>query len=169
MMNTGMRTILIVEDDEILRDLLAEHISNLGYACHVASNGAEGLNQFTASKPHAIVADITMPHLSGTDMLLKIRSMGSQVPIVLITGDVRAEVMLKAIRLGATDFLEKPFSAAQVEKVVVRVLEIDARQEANRDILKQLEAVSAHTGDLIRKYRKNEEFIEQILAQSVKT
>jgi DNA-binding response OmpR family regulator len=106
-------SILLAEDDEELRKLIAATLRGEGYEVIETTNGMElldALEMMIGSRlPHAIVSDIRMPLLSGMDVLAVIRASSAEVPVVLITafGDVESHV--EAHDLGAVAILDKPF------------------------------------------------------------
>jgi putative nucleotidyltransferase with HDIG domain len=114
--------ILIVDDEveitEILADLLSEE-----YACLRAASAEEALAHLHESQFQLVISDITMPGMSGLDMIPHIKALSPDTVVVMISGMQTVESAIGALRLGAFDYLMKPFDLRQVEAVVKRALE----------------------------------------------
>jgi len=114
--------ILIVDDEveitEILADLLSEE-----YACLRAASAEEALAHLHESEFQLVISDITMPGMSGLDMIPHIKALSPDTVVVMISGMQTVESAIGALRLGAFDYLMKPFDLRQVEAVVKRALE----------------------------------------------
>jgi cyclic di-GMP phosphodiesterase len=114
--------ILIVDDEveitEILADLLSEE-----YACLRAASAEEALAHLHESEFQLVVSDITMPGMSGLDMIPHVKALSPDTVVVMISGMQTVESAIGALRLGAFDYLMKPFDLRQVEAVVKRALE----------------------------------------------
>lgn len=114
--------ILIVDDEveitEILADLLSED-----YDCRRAGSAEEALARLQESEFQLVISDITMPGMSGLDMIPHIKELSPDTVVVMISGMQTVESAIGALRLGAFDYLMKPFDLRQVEAVVKRALE----------------------------------------------
>ena len=114
--------ILIVDDEveitEILADLLSED-----YECLRAASAEEALTRLTESEFQLVISDITMPGMSGLDMIPHVKELSPDTVVVMISGMQTVESAIGALRLGAFDYLMKPFDLRQVEAVVKRALE----------------------------------------------
>jgi putative nucleotidyltransferase with HDIG domain len=114
--------ILIVDDEveitEILADLLSEE-----YACLRAASAEEALAHLHESEFQLVISDITMPGMSGLDMIPHVKALSPDTVVVMISGMQTVESAIGALRLGAFDYLMKPFDLRQVEAVVKRALE----------------------------------------------
>ncbi len=102
--------ILLVEDDDEIRSILAEHLEYEGFQVAQASNGQEGLEKARASRPNLIVSDVGMPILDGFEMLKALRADDRlrTVPVIVHSVMVEKGYKEKALSLGATAFLNKP-------------------------------------------------------------
>ncbi len=103
-----MNTILLVDDDKELRDLLSDILTMEGFEVLQASNGQEGLEKLS-SNVDLVLLDVMMPHMNGTDMLRRLRE-NYETPVLMLTakGDEIDRVL--GLELGADDYLPKPFS-----------------------------------------------------------
>ncbi|MGP3981639.1 response regulator transcription factor [Streptomyces sp. KR80] len=108
-----MASVLLVEDDPVIRSALIEVLSAHGHVVHSASQGFEALREVTQRPPDVVVLDLGLPDLDGTDVLRMLRGI-SQVPVLVATArDDDAEV-IKLLNAGADDYLVKPFSGGQL-------------------------------------------------------
>src|SRR5258706_11694876 len=105
-----MASILIVEDDPDMRQLLSEVIVEAGHQVFVAANGEEGLRKLDENAPDLLITDIVMPEKDGLDVLLELRSKKLRPKIIAISGTpVQWRVLKTAETLGAHKTLAKPF------------------------------------------------------------
>ncbi len=101
--------IFIVEDDPAIVKLAALPLKNAGFAIFVARDGLEAWNQLLQIDPHLILTDIKMPNLSGPELVLRVRQ-ASAIPIVLMTAHDSDEAQVKGLKIGADDYIAKPFT-----------------------------------------------------------
>jgi len=126
-----MAKILIVDDDDTIRDTLYELLSS-DYACQTAETAEKALARVEAEAYDVVLTDISMPGLSGLELLGHIRQKFPHTPVIIISGISDQEHAQGLIRLGAYDFLLKPFSLEMVEKSVRRAVDFSKRsREAN--------------------------------------
>ena len=116
-------TILVAEDDEIMRDLVARWLTAAGYQVARASNGEEVIEVIREAKPAAIIMDVTMPRMNGFQVLAQFRAQGLPLPpVLLLTGRQTAEDVRKAVSLGAKDYIAKPVERAHLLSRLERIL-----------------------------------------------
>jgi len=115
------RTILLVDDDPTLLELLGEHLEVAGYAVVKARDGAAGLKAASESPPALVVLDVMMPGMAGWEVCERLRAR-SQVPIILLTAIGEEVDKLRGFRLGVDDFVTKPFSFAELTARIGAVL-----------------------------------------------
>jgi two-component system response regulator AtoC len=116
-------TILVVDDDPDIRDILKDSLNSLGSRVSTASNGQECLEMLDKEGPELVLLDIEMPDKNGLDVLTEIRRKGSDVTVIMITAYGTIERAVRAMKEGAFDFITKPFELDQVAIVVERALE----------------------------------------------
>jgi two-component system response regulator PilR (NtrC family) len=127
-----MRRVLLVDDDETIRDTLYELLSEF-YVCQTAETAEKAFARLEADEYDVVLTDISMPGLSGLELLGHVRQKFPDTPVIIISGIGDQEHAQGLIRLGAFDFLLKPFSLDVVEKSVRRAVEYRKRQaEENR-------------------------------------
>ncbi|HEX6384814.1 MAG TPA: response regulator, partial [Anaerolineae bacterium] len=106
-------TILLVDDDATLLELLADHLRAAGYRPVVALNGQTGLRQVSLSHPDLVVLDVMMPGMDGWEVCRRLRE-ESAVPVIMLTAKGEEVDKLRGFRLGVDDYVTKPFSFAEL-------------------------------------------------------
>jgi len=117
--------ILIIDDEQVMRDGCTRILSRDGWAVITAENGHQGLDEIRRhpSEIDLILLDLMMPGLSGMETLERIREIDSNLLVVVITGHATVESAVEAMKKGAYDFTSKPFTPDQLRLVVRRALE----------------------------------------------
>ena len=124
------KTILLVEDEKMLRESLAELLRDEGYQVAEASNGREGYDQILKQPFDLVITDMRMPEMDGMTLLQNIQKAAPSTPVVVITAFGTVESAVAAMRTGAADYLIKP---VQFEDVLVRVRRALEVGELRRD------------------------------------
>lgn len=124
-MNTTGKSILVVEDDAKIRQLVRIYLERAGYEVSEAADGIEAMSQFMKTDPCFVIIDLMLPKASGESVCQWIRrDMKSDAPIIMLTAKVAEEDRIKGLRMGADDYVTKPFSpqelVARVETVLRR-------------------------------------------------
>jgi DNA-binding NtrC family response regulator len=117
-----MATILIVDDDPVIRDALAEAIRDLGHDTRLAASGAEALNQLAGERVHAALLDLRMPGMDGLEVLRRLRARDEPPVVTVLTAHATAANTIEAMRLGAFDHLTKPVGRSDIAQIVTRML-----------------------------------------------
>lgn len=130
--------ILVIDDDEIVRNLLAEHIGNQGYEATVCKDGSQGLEVFKNERFEVVILDIVMPGMDGIDVLKEIHKFNPHSVVILITayGSIRNAV--DAMKAGAFDYITKPFDLDDVTFAVKRGVDISKLERENIELKRQL-------------------------------
>jgi len=118
-----MSTILVVDDKDMLRDSVAVTLQRAGFTVVGASDGASALSMIASRRPDCIVTDLKMPGLSGIELIEKIRELDDELPIVLMTAFGTIETAVRAMKIGAFDYITKPFEGDELLVAVKRALE----------------------------------------------
>ncbi len=124
-----MSRILVVDDEANLRKVLAAILRKDGYEVSVAEDGEQALAEFEKNGADVIISDLVMPKLGGMDILHKVRASRSAVPVIIITAHGTVDSAVEAIKLGAFDYITKPFEHAEIRAVVAKAART---QEANQ-------------------------------------
>lgn len=116
------KKILVVDDEEILRMLITDTLEFEGYAVEEAEDGKEGYERIANEPFDLIILDYMMPHLTGMEVLEKIRPLDLQVPIIMLTAKAQQHDREMAHQLGAQYFMPKPFSPSELVALVNDIL-----------------------------------------------
>ena len=111
------KTILIVEDDSNIRELLRLYLTQEGYAVETAQDGAEGLRSFKLLHPDLVLLDLMMPVMDGTQVIREIRAV-SKTPVIMLTAKAETFDKVTGLELGADDYVTKPF---EMRELIARV------------------------------------------------
>lgn len=133
-MTTVAERILVVESDPEVSDLIARQVLGpLGYRVKVASGAPQAIQEAARFSPDVILVNMSLPGLSGKDLLVALSSQGVTVPVIVLAEDGQEADVIQAFRLGATDFLKWPLREAEVVSAVERALQqVRARRERER-------------------------------------
>jgi signal transduction histidine kinase len=115
--------VLVIDDEESMRDSCAQIITKLGCRVETAEDGAIGLEKIRALKPDAIIVDLKMPGIGGLDVLNEVRLIDPQIVAIVITGYATVDAAVEAMKRGAYDFLPKPFTPDELRLILARALE----------------------------------------------
>lgn len=124
----GAQQVLVCDDDDLLVELLHFRLAAKGYDVRIARNGREALNSAFGQRPDAIVLDAMMPVCDGYEVLRQVRETPAtrDVPVIMLTARKGERDILEALRLGASDFLAKPFMPEELAARLTRLLETAA-------------------------------------------
>jgi DNA-binding NtrC family response regulator len=103
-----MASVLVIDDERAIRNVLKEILSNEGYLTEEAADGEEGLKKFQQNKYDVVFCDIKMPKMDGLEFLEKATQLNADVPIIMISGHGNIETAVEAVKKGAFDFISKP-------------------------------------------------------------
>src|SRR4249920_685427 len=117
-----MTKILIIDDEQGIRDLLDTLLRRKGYDVVVAENGREGLKVFRRERPDVVVLDLMMPGMDGLTVLQELRTLDPTKPVIILTGAGTPEAEQQARALGVTEFVEKEFSLHRLGDSLKRLL-----------------------------------------------
>ena len=135
--------ILIIDDEAILRDVLAKLLEDEGYSCQATRTGEEGLEKLRDGDFDLVLLDLVMPGMGGERTLEQIRRLDPVLPVVILTAYASIESAVQAIRAGAFDFLAKPFKNEELLVVVQNGLQRRALQLENQHLRRTLRERSA--------------------------
>jgi two-component system nitrogen regulation response regulator NtrX len=138
-------SILIVDDEESIRDSLAGLLADEGYATQCAADGEEGLKALRAGQvadPDLMLLDIAMPGRDGVDILEEVRRTRPDLPVVMMSGHATIETAVRATQLGAYDFIEKPLTVEKLLLTIQHALDRSRLQRENLEL--RARALRAH-------------------------
>src|ERR1700732_425608 len=118
------RTILVVEDDESVRTYLWRVLSSRGYNVEGVGTGEAAFARLAAGySPNAILLDLGLPGMSGQDVLARLKSQDTAIPAIILSGMGETSSVVAAVKMGAADYLVKPFEEVELELALENVLE----------------------------------------------
>lgn len=146
-------TLLIVEDDQFVRQSMAVFLENSGFHVLQAQNGLEGLELFTQKNPDLMILDLQMPGMSGLELLAAIKNDLPVIPAIIVSGTASRDDVIATLKHGAWDYLTKPIEdLAVLERAVIKALEkADLITENKRYQLHLEEEVNQRTAELQRR------------------
>ncbi len=116
-------SILVVDDEEVIRDVCAQILAAEGYKVTTASTGKQALHLVNTNRFDAVITDIMMPDMSGLELLEVIKKSGMDVSTIVITGLGTFDMATQSDRLGAREFVVKPFTPAELREAVAKALD----------------------------------------------
>ena len=156
--------VLVVDDDPSLCELLEQLISRQGYQVFTALGGEEALAHLDETRPDLVSLDVVLEGMDGLETLRQLKSRLPDVPVVMLSGHGHARTIVEAMRLGASDFLRKPFEAEELELAFQKALETRALR---KEVAELRDRARRETDSLIQgaddgKMREIREIIEQV-------
>jgi two-component system response regulator AtoC len=131
MTNSDQRQVLVIDDEVFVRDLLDDFFGKLGFTVVAAADGPAGIDAFQSTEFHAVLVDLKMPGMSGTETLRELRAIRPSVPVIIMTGYPTIDSSIEALRLGAYDYIIKPFKLQELRELVERAIK---EQELHTEI-----------------------------------
>ena len=114
--------ILVVDDEEPVRDVVSKLVKHIGYPVLMAANGKQALDLMRKEPVTILITDIKMPVMDGLQLLQEIRKMGSKTDVIMVTAYGEVESYLKAMSLGAAEYINKPIRIKELKQIVHKVL-----------------------------------------------
>jgi putative nucleotidyltransferase with HDIG domain len=146
-----LEQILVVDDEEAIREVVSTMLESKGYRCTAVSNGRAAQEQVKRSTPDLVLSDMIMPEMDGIKLLDWLREYDPEVPVIMVTAIHDISTALEAIRRGAYDYILKPFEKDQLFLGVGRALQHRRLVAENRSYQLQLEhQVEERTAELTR-------------------
>ena len=136
-------TILVVEDEMAIRDMLSFSLKQMGYACVTASDGEQGLECLKKQQPDLILLDWMLPGIDGIEFIRRLRANEflANIPVIMLTAKGESEDLVKGLSVGADDYVNKPFTPSELVARIKAVLrrcnptEPDGKQTIEHDKL----------------------------------
>ena len=157
-------TVLVIDDDPGIRDFLQTLAMRQGYGVHTAVDGETALANLDRVRPDIITLDAVLPGMDGLETLRLIRKSQPEVPVIMLSGHGQARTIVEAMRLGASDFLRKPFEPEELELSLKKALDNRALEEEAISLRGRVrtEAAGLLMGGDNPKMQEVREIIEQI-------
>ncbi len=135
----GGERVLIVDDEKGIRRTLAAILNDEGYRPLAAGTGHEALARIGEEVPDLVILDIWLPEMDGIDTLAEVKRQWPELPVIMMSGHGTIETAVKATKLGAYDFIEKPLSLDKTLLVIGRALEFSRLERENRLLRERIE------------------------------
>lgn len=135
-----MRKVLVIDDDTLMREFMAEALQREGYAVETAANGSEGVQKWQGGSYDVVITDLRMGTMSGTDLVRRIREEDPHIPIFIMTAYGTIESAIEALKAGATDYWLKPLRIEAVSVALQRALAQRRLAEENQYLRGQINA-----------------------------
>jgi len=169
-----MEEILIIDDSQQICSMLAEYVlPELGYTSAIANTGRQGLNRLRQHLPDLILLDLQLPDISGLDLLRLIAQDGYDVPVILMTAHGSEGIAVEAFRLGARNYLIKPFSETEAQAVIDQALRERRLKREKEQLTRNLQqrvkelTVLYSIGQSVSSLLEIEELLERIVEAAV--
>ncbi len=147
-------TVFIVDDDQAMRDALSWLIQSVNLQVQTFASAEEFLGRYDQSLPGCLVLDVRMPGMSGLKLQEELAARGRALPIIMLTGYAEVPTAVRALKQGAIDFLNKPFSDALLLDRVAEAIEIDKQrrlaEQQRADVRARYEALTPRERDVMR-------------------
>jgi len=130
--------ILFVDDDSVTCSIMQRNCDRVGYKCNVFQSALDCLQDFESNGADLLVTDLRMPEMNGFDLLSKVRDIDKDLPVLVMTGYSSVENAVEAMKLGATDFIKKPFDFEELKLIIDRNLNSFRLKEENQLLKKRL-------------------------------
>ncbi|WP_312905015.1 two-component system response regulator RssB [Stutzerimonas nitrititolerans] len=142
-MQSPSATLLIIDDDDVVRASLAAYLDDSGFRVLQAPNGPKGLELFDSERPDLVICDLRMPQMDGLELIRLISERQNDLPVIVVSGAGVMNDAVEALRLGAADYLIKPLEdLAMLEHSVRRALDRSRLRLENRRYREQLETAN---------------------------
>jgi DNA-binding NtrC family response regulator len=151
-----MPTILIIEDEAKMRRLLELNLGEDGFKTLSAADAEAGLKLLASEPVHLVITDLKLPGMSGLELLQMLKQQDAALPVVVMTAFGSVETAVEAMKAGASDYVLKPFSLAEMRMVVHKELDVSRLREENRELREALGQKYSHPNIVARSSKMQE-------------
>src|SRR5438034_1308652 len=143
------RSILVVDDDRSVRSYLSDFLTSCGYSIECAESGDQAVARLSVGYiPSLIVLDIVMPGINGIEVLESVKKINPSIPVIILSAAGQTKTVVEAMKMGAADFLVKPFEEQELELAIQNVLEKQKLKEEVKTLKRQLDSY-VDAGDIL--------------------
>ena len=143
------RSILVVDDDRSVRSYLSDFLTSCGYIVECLESGDQAVARIAAGNvPSLLIVDVVMPGISGIEVLETVKKVQPSLPVIVLSAIGQIKTVVDAMKMGAADFLVKPFEEAELELAIENVFEKQKLREEVRSLRKQLDQYN-ESGDFV--------------------
>ncbi|MCK5663123.1 MAG: sigma-54-dependent Fis family transcriptional regulator, partial [Thiotrichaceae bacterium] len=136
------QTLIIIDDEPKAGQLMARYLDD-SYDCRVFVDPLEAMEYFSRESADLVITDMQMPKLSGAEVLAQIREINKLIPVIVITAYSNVDNAIEALRLGATDFVKKPYDIEELKIIIDKALNISSLKAENSRLKERLKAQQA--------------------------
>lgn len=136
-----MIKVLVVDDDVYVRDAISNLLIQKGFFVDKASNGVEGLNLIKENDYHTLLIDLVMPEMGGIELLKELNNLKIETPAIVITAYASVETAIEAMKLGAIDYITKPFNIEEMVIVIEKAIQLNQLKAQNINFRRQLQKI----------------------------
>lgn len=122
--------LIIIDDEPKAGRLMARYLDDT-YDCHIFVDPVEAIEYFSKESADLVITDMQMPNLTGAEVLAQIREMDKQIPVIVITAYSNVDNAIEVLRLGATDFVKKPFDIEELKITIGKALNVSVLKAEN--------------------------------------
>ncbi|HLB44833.1 MAG TPA: response regulator, partial [Candidatus Limnocylindrales bacterium] len=159
----GRGAVLVIDDEDIMRDILGTLLSREGYSVRLAASGAEGLDLARTYPFDAAIVDVMMPDLDGMQTLEELRKLDEELPVVMITAFASVENAIAAMKRGAFDYITKPFKNDEVLAVLRNALERYRLVSENRTLRQNIQERYSKFANIVGRSPKMRQVFDLII------
>src|SRR5678815_3182082 len=156
-------TILVIDDEEIMREILETLLTREGHQVRLAATAAEGLDLIRSMPFDAAIVDVMLPGMDGVTALDEIKKIDDDLPVLMITAFASVESAISAMKRGAFDYISKPFKNDEVLAVLRNALAQRRLVVENRALRQNLQAHANHFGEIIGKSPRMRQVFDLII------
>jgi two-component system, NtrC family, response regulator AtoC len=143
------RSILVVDDDQSVRNYLSDFLTSCGYTVECSESGDQAVARLSAGySPSVIVQDIVMPGINGIEVLESVKKTNPTIPVIILSAAGQTKTVVEAMKMGAADFLVKPFEEQELELAIENVVEKQKLKEEVKTLKRQLDSY-VEAGDIL--------------------
>jgi DNA-binding NtrC family response regulator len=124
-----MKSVLIIDDDPLIRKTLSGHLSKQGFEVHLAEEGEEGVQKFREHNPDVVLLDVRLPDIDGIEVLRQIRDLSKKTYVLMMTAYDDMRTTVEAIKLGAFEYLVKPLNYIDLDLTVAKAFQVRALEQ----------------------------------------
>lgn len=172
-MSETQRKILIVDDEEIIRNVLQDILEETGFQVITAARGTEALERVCEQDIGVVLLDIKMPEMSGMEVLAKLTADWPEICVIMVTGVADTQTAIEAMKLGAYDYLIKPLNLDDVVVKIQRAIEKKESElknkrtmiEIQQSVKEQAEHLQAQFNELIHSLSREHKLLHDLAAR----
>jgi two-component system nitrogen regulation response regulator NtrX len=142
------KNIVIVDDEADIRDLVCDILGDEGYNCFAAADGTQAMKLFSEKRPSVIILDVWLEgsELDGLGILEFVKSRMPNVPVIMISGHGTIEMAVNSIKMGAYDYIQKPFTEERLVTTVKRAIQVHLLNTENAELKRKVRSSSEMIG-----------------------